>query len=265
MKIIRTLLFVLLLTATIACRENSGNESMVMDVAEMEAPVAKATTVTDPERKLIKNGRVEFETRNIEETHKNIVAAASRYQGYISSDEAYNYPGRNSNTIVVRIPANKFDSFLNDATAGVKKFDSKQINVKDVTEEFLDVEARLKTKKELEVRYLELLKKANNVSEMLEIERQIGQLRSDIESVEGRLKYLQNQVAMATLTITFYTVMPTQTAFGDKFGDGFKNGWDNLIWFFVGLTNIWPFILIAVVLIILFRRYRKKKKVKAGT
>lgn len=62
---------------------------------------------------------------------------------------------------------------LIDATKGVDKFDHKNIEVKDVTEEFLDVKARLKTKKELEDRYIDLLKKANNIKEILEIETRL--------------------------------------------------------------------------------------------
>jgi hypothetical protein len=103
------------------------------------------------------------------------------------------------------------------------------------------------------------LKKAKNVIEILEIEKQIGQLRSEIESIEGRLKYLQNQVSFSTLTMTFYEDLPNQTEFGQKFKNGFRNGWDNLILFFVVLTNIWPFILIGLGLVVGLRIYRRKK------
>ena len=127
-----------------------------------------------------------------------------------------------------------------------------------MTEEFLDVDARLKTKKELEIRYLDILKKASTVKEILDVERELGQLRSDIESIEGRLKYLNNQVSLATLTITIYQQLSTETQFGKKLKKGFKNGFDNLIWFFVYLTNIWPFILI-IILVLIFLHFRNKK------
>ena len=97
------------------------------------------------------------------------------------------------------------------------------------------------------------------VTEILDIEKQIGQLRSEIESIEGRLKYLQNRVSFSTLTMTFYESIPNETKFGQKFKNGFRNGWDNLIWFFVVLTNIWPFILIGLGLIVGIKIYRKRK------
>ena len=248
----------LLIALAISC--NSGGERPEMAVAgeKMAAP-AQPEQAADIERKLIKQGYVNFETDNMQATRDNVLNAVSRYKGYVSSDREYKSAGRISNTIVVRVPSDNFDDFLADATTGVEKFDNKEINVRDVTEEFLDVSARLKTKKELEARYLELIKQAKNVTEILEIEKQIGILRSEIESIEARLNYLNNQVSMATLNMTFYETIPERIAFGDKFKNGFRNGWDNLVWFFVAVVNIWPFVLLAILLILGIRFYRKKK------
>ena len=131
-----------------------------------------------------------------------------------------------------------------------------------MTEEFLDVEARLKNKKELEARYQEILKQAKNVKEILEIERELNTLRSDIESMEGRLKYLQNQVSLSSIQITYYKELTKRTAFGQKFAQGFRSGWTNLIWFLVGLVNIWPFLLLLGLGIFGLKRYLRNKKLK---
>ena len=212
------------------------------------------------ERKLIKEGRVDFETNDINSTRALIFESIEKYNGYASSDKEYKSTGRLSNTIIIRVPAKNFDLLLSDATKGVTKFDNKNIEVNDVTEEFLDIQAQLKTKKELEIRYLELLKRANSVTEMLEVEKQIGLLRSEIESVEGRLKYLESKVSLSTLTMSFYQTVPYENEFGKELKDGFINGWDNLILFFVFLTNIWPFILLVIGLIFGFRMWRKRRK-----
>lgn len=242
------------------CAPNQESSNMEMAAEKIAAPTTEQKTNETVERKLIKEGRVEFETDNLYTTRKTIFEAVNKYKGYVSSDQEFKSPGRKSNTVVIRIPADSFDNLLSEATKGVEKFDSKEINVKDVTEEFLDIQARLKTKKELEQRYIDLLKQAKNVIEILEIEKQIGELRSEIESIEGRLKYLQDRVSFSTLTMTFYETIPNETEFGQKFKNGFRSGWDNLIWFFVVLTNIWPFILIGLGFIIGIRLYRKRKK-----
>jgi hypothetical protein len=248
-----------ILLAIFGCAQNPDSASMEMADEEIVAPTTEQKTPESVERKLIKEGRVEFETDHINSTRKNIFEAVTNYKGYVSSDQEFKSPGRKSNTVIIRVPADSFDNLLSDATRGVEKFESKEINVKDVTEEFLDIQARLKTKKELEQRFIDLLKKAKTVAEIVEIEKQIGQLRSDIESIEGRLKYLQDRVSFSTLTMTFYESIPNETEFGQKFKNGFRNGWDNLIWLFVVLTNIWPFILIGFGLLIGIKIYRRRK------
>jgi hypothetical protein len=250
----------IILLAIFGCAQNSDTANIEMAKEEIVAPTTEQKTSETLDRKLIKEGRVEFETDNVNTTRKTIFEAVNKYKGYVSSDQEFKSTGRKSNTVIIRVPADKFDNLLSDATIGVEKFDSKEINVKDVTEEFLDIQARLKTKKELELRYIDLLKQAKNVIEILEIEKQIGQLRSDIESIEGRLKYLQDRVSFSTLTMTIYEIIPNETEFGQKFKNGFRNGWDNLIWFFVVLTNIWPFILIGLGLIFGIRFYSKRKQ-----
>ncbi|MCX2741010.1 DUF4349 domain-containing protein [Pontibacter anaerobius] len=248
----------LLLFAVCGCSdqvEHAGVERYEMVLP----PPPPERSVETTERKLIKEGTIEFETDDLNSTRQTIIKAVEKYKGYISSDQEFNSPERESNTIIARVPADSFDSFLKDATKGVERFNSKEIKVIDVTTEFLDVQARLKTKKELENRFLDLLKQAKSVTEMLEIEKQLGELRSDIESMEGRLKYLQNQVSYSTLTITFYKSIPYQTEFNHNYKNGFRNGWNNLIWFFVALINVWPFILIGVALLVALRVYRRKR------
>lgn len=212
------------------------------------------------ERKLIKKGFIEYQTDDLDEARKNVLEALEQFDGYLASDQSYTSSSRISLTLSVRVPAKHFDDFLSAATDGVERFDQKNINVEDVTEQFLDIQARLTTKKELEKRYLSLLQKANTVTEILEIEKNLGELRSDIESFEGRLKYLENQVALSTLNITIYETIPTPVNFAKQFKNGFRNGWDNLIWFFVGIVNIWPFVVLGILLVIGFRRWRRRRK-----
>lgn len=229
-----------------------------METEEMAALPIEQKSDEIIDRKLIKEGRVEFETDDLSTTRKAILKAVTKYKGFIASDQGFTSTDRNSNTIVIRVPADSFDNLLADATLGVEKFESRDIDVKDVTAEFLDIQARLKTKRELELRYLEILKQAKTVTEILEIEKQAGELRSEIESIEGRLNYLENKISLSTLTMVFYEYIPNRTEFGQKFKNGFENGWNNLIWFFVMLTHIWPFILIVIAVIAGIRIFGKR-------
>ncbi len=253
-----TVFFGLLISLTIlSCGQNS--EHSEISSLEIAVPTTEYKTAISVERKLIKEGNIEFQTHDLKATRKTIFEAVGQNKAYISSDLEYNTAVEKKNTLVIRVPAGNFDKLLKTVTTGIDKFDFKQITSRDVSEEFLDIEARLKTKKELETRYLGLLKQAKDVHEILEIEKEIGALRSDIESIEGRLKYLQDKISFSTLDMTFYESIPSQSEFGHQFKNGFKNGWDNLISFFVVLINIWPFILIGLGLIMGIRIYKRKK------
>lgn len=262
----------MLLLAMASCGgSDESNDSVagssVAKYQESEAPdnaVAEdkntSVEVSTVERKLIKQGDIEFETNDLGKTRNTILSAIKKYNGYLASEKVNNYDSEKSISLEVRIPSDDFDKFLSESTKGIKDFDKKDIEVRDVTEEFLDVQARLKTKKELENRYTELLKMAHNVTEILEIEREIGTLRADIESIEGRLNYLKNQVGYSTLNIRFYQKLDSDIGFGADVIDAFANGWAGLVMFVIVIINLWPFIIIVSGIIITLVFYRRKRR-----
>jgi hypothetical protein len=163
--------------------------------------------------------------------------------------------------LTIRVPADKFDLLLKKVSDSVDKLERKNIDLLDVTEEYIDIEVRVKTKKELHARYVELLKQATKVDEILNIEREIGNLQTEIESVEGRMKYLKDRISFSTLAVTYYHKTISAFGFSSKFVDGLKNGWNVFLWFIVGLSNLWVFILVAVAVIYLIRWRRKKREI----
>jgi len=225
-----------------------------------QAAVDRRDNVT-VERKLIKTGSVTFETLKLAATRKTVIDLVAQHNGYVARDNQYKSDDRISTTISVRLPARSFDVVLEGIAKGVEKFDAKNIHISDVTAQFLDVEARLKTKKALEAKYLEILKKAKTVREILDVERELGKLRGDIEATEGRLKYLQNQVVFPTLNITFYKkIAGNEIGFGSKLGEAFKQGFENVKALVVYILTIWPFMIILLLLIFYVRKRMKTSK-----
>ncbi len=217
------------------------------------------------ETKIIKSGNLRFQSDDLEVTYANIQTAVKKYNASIKNDSQANNDYQFSRTINIRIPNQHFDAFIADISKGVKYFDVKDISSQDVTEEYIDVASRIKTKKVLEARYLELLKKANKVSEMLEIEGQLSEIREEIEAKEGRLRYLQNKVAMSTLDIEFYKPVAqgrkATVSYGGRIGNAVVSGFNGISNFFIGLLENWPVIVTLVVLIFLIRkRFKRKNK-----
>ena len=247
--------------------ENEGVYKADAAVAvDSAAAAVEEPSATEPAeaitQKIIKNANLRFESSDLQETYATILTATKKYKATIQNDsEGKNYSSIYRN-ITVRIPAENFDNFINEISKGITYFDQKDISSQDVTEEYIDVASRIKTKKALEERYLNLLSKANKVSEMLEVESQLSAIREEIEAKEGRLKYLQNRVALSTINIEFYKPLAQESgatvSYGTKIWNAIKSGFNSISNFFIGLLEIWPIILILVALFYFIRKRIKK-------
>lgn len=215
------------------------------------------------EQKIIKTGDIKFESNDLDATYKQITTAVKSHKAIVQNDTEGTEYGSVFRKLIVRVPSKSFDLFLNDISKGVSYFDSKEISSQDVTEEYIDIDARLKAKKVLEARYLELLKKANKVSEMLEIEAQLSAIREEIEAKEGQLRYMQSQISMSTITIEFYKKVAVEggatISYASKIWNAITSGFNGFSSFFIGLLSIWPFLIILVVVIYYIRKRFKKK------
>ena len=212
------------------------------------------------EQKLIKNGSVHFETKSVTESQKEITNLVKQYNGYLSDQQQNDYNDRVSYTVQARLPSANFDDFFQSVVDHAHRIESQNITVEDVTQEFIDVESRIKTKKELEQRYTQLLTKADSVEDILKIEREIGALRSDIESMEGRLQYLKDQTRYSTIDISFYQTNTKDFGFFSKFTQAFATGWQALLSFIIGLVTLWPFFIIIGLIIYLLRKFKVFKR-----
>ncbi len=268
MKIVSTLLllFVLGCSNGSSHKNYEGDSSMgYMDVTE-EIPITQQFAPPPPpeqEQKIIKTARLVFETQDVEATHKKILQLASQYKSLVQSDNSGKDYNRIYKNLTVRIPTENFQPFIDGISEGVDYFDQRDISRQDVSEEFVDLEARLKAKRVLEERYLELLKKANKVEEMLQIERELSNIREEIEAKQGRLQYLQNQVSMSTVNIEFYkTTAETgiTQSYGQKMKNAFQGGWNGISVFFLGVLYLWPLFLFAIIIIVIIRIFLKRRK-----
>lgn len=259
MKIIIGLFSVLSFFLFDACGGDSTSQSSTESVSMVSKSAQQKTANEKVEhvenRQLIKRGRIRFQTNSIKKTKATISKAIQEHSAYVSKENQHQSGDNTEYSIELRVPAAQFDSLLKAISATAKKVDYQNIDVDDVTEEFIDVESRIKTKKELEERYKGLLPKAKNVEEILRIERELGTLRSDIESFEGRLNYLKNQVSLSTLNVVFYENTTSDFNFFGKIGRSFQMGWKAFLSFIVGLVSLWPFILFGLLLFVLIRKF----------
>ncbi len=211
------------------------------------------------ERRLVKEGSVGFQTDSITETTPKIRQMITQYKGFISREDAYNYTGSRSFTLIARIPVDSFDKFIEELEHIAGSFDSRSIGVKDITAQFVDSEARLKAKKEIEKNYLAILEKAKTINETLAVQKLLGEIRGEIESVEGQLKLMQDQTAYSTLTISYYEQKESVFSFVRNIVNALKDGWVGFLQVLIAAAYAWVFIVIVATFLI-FRKLRKNRK-----
>lgn len=211
-------------------------------------------------RKLIRSGDVKFETKNINKTEAEIKWAVHKLGGFISFEQQTRNEWSVRTDIEIRMPSSVFEEMLDSVCSGAYIIDQKNIKVQDVTEQYVDTEARIATRKLVEQKYIEHLAKAKEIEDVLTIETKIGQIREEIESAEKRLRRLKDQVALSTLHIEFYEQIKEQdNKSTNQFGKALKSGWKGLENFLVVITTIWPIVLIGIIVMAVIKTYMRKK------
>ncbi|MCH7412256.1 DUF4349 domain-containing protein [Belliella sp. R4-6] len=216
-------------------------------------------------RKFIKTGGIEFESEDIDNDFDKIRKILPKYNAYIESENLVNNHRQKTVTIIVRVPLDAYDTIYNQLTKIGLKVDNVYSNIEDVTSRYSDLDAKIENKKLLEVRYRELLLKAVNIKDMLEIERSMNDLRSEIDMFESRFKLLKQQIRFSTINIRFYENLPAKNfdQNGGKFLPSIRTAiMDGLVLlqnFIVFLFKLWPFVLLALVGFFFWKRIRKVK------
>jgi len=216
--------------------------------------------------KIIKSATAKYKVDNVKLATAEIKKIALRYQAYISDQRFQNNLYQIENRFTVKVPQEHFDTMM-DSIAGVVSFiEYENITTKDVTEEYVDLQSRLKTKLEVKARYEEVLRRnAKTVEDILLTEEKLRVIQEEIESAQGRLKYLTSKVAYSTIQIDLYETVeyvdePTSytKTFGDKSKNGFSFGWNIVEAIVLFLIHVWPLLLGGIALVV-FLRMRNKK------
>jgi hypothetical protein len=218
------------------------------------------------DKKIIKDARVGLKVENYDSYRLKLDSVINSLNGYISNDNQDKNDYNIKCNLSIRMQAENFEKFLQYLENGDAKLLYKNVSARDVTEEFIDIEARLKTKKEVEKRYIQLLGKAHSIKDILEIEEKLRVIREEIEAKEGRLKYLKNQVAYSTIYLQItqeleYKYEPVkEKSFFQRLWKSIDKGWKGFITFLLFLFRIWPVILIGIAIFYYIRRIRRKKR-----
>ncbi|OAQ39190.1 hypothetical protein A5893_11020 [Pedobacter psychrophilus] len=229
---------------------------------EDNSPPIKVNQVETKNKKIIKDGSLSIKSKNIGESKKNIDAVLKTMNAYYETENLQNDNNQASYDLKIRIPSVNFEKLISAIEKGNDEVLNKNIQARDVTEEFVDLTSRLESKQAYLIRYKALLSKASTIKDILEIEEKIRVIQEEIESAQGRLKYLKDQVSFSSLSVNLfqekeYVYKPNgEDSFLERFKKSVANGWEAVVGFLLLLISVWPFLILIVIGVYLFKRYR---------
>lgn len=214
------------------------------------------------EPQVIVTSYVSLEVEVFQKAADEVGSIAEKYGGYVANSFVQKIGERKIGYVTVRIPEDKFGEAMKEIET-IGTLLEQNVSLEDVTEQYIDVRARLDTLKQQEARYLEILKIATTVEDILKVETQLERIRGEIESLQGTLNYMENRISLSTIEVQLSE--PEKAVHESRLGDAF----DRSIEAFLSATRgiiiflgfFIPITLFLTVLVLLgFFLYRKMLK-----
>lgn len=267
----------LLLSLCLGC--NSGKSRLNVDVADAKAPLnsgavaADSTAVAadneyeqpkqnighqkpaaanpDWDKKIIKTADLHLEVKNFATFTRRLREAVRNSGGYIAQEEQSQTSYEISNTVTIKVPVAQFEELLAQMPSDSDRLEDKKITSQDVTGEVIDTKSRLETKKEVRQRYLELLRQAHSMKDILEVQGEINGIQEEMDQASGRIAWLGHSAAYSTINMKFAQVLnpgapkDSSPSFVQRLKDAIADGWEGLSNFLITLLHAWPLLIFA--------------------
>jgi len=236
--------------------------------AEMPAGTAYAETPMT-EQKVIKTAYMEIEIPkgSFDNNFFHIIQIAQKNGGYVSDTQSYSDALGNmtGGYITIRVPSERFDAVI-DELKDIGTIKSTQISGVDVTQEFVDLESRLKNFEEQEKVLLDLMEQSKTVTDSIEVQRELSYVQGEIEVIKGRMRYLESMVSFSTIDVRLFEPEPIETqGFLHAIRRGLRGAislLNGLVFFLIAASPV--FVLIVVIIIIIWLSLRARHRRRAA-
>ncbi len=182
--------------------------------------------------------------------------------GYIAQEQLSQNAGEIDNTVTIKVPVDRFESLMGEMPGDSDKLEEKKIASEDVTMELVDTKSHLQTKKEVRERYLELLKQAHNMKDIIAIQNEIDGIQQEMDEATGRIAWLGHSSTYSTINLRFYQVLDERIreepapGFAHRLQDAIRDGWTGLSSLLLELISVWPLWLALGFAVVWFRKWR---------
>ena len=297
-KYLSLLLSLALLAALLTGCGSAGKSAVSYDSGMVEYAVSDEAAMAPAEGAAMKNSAADTGSTQLPQNRKWIVTVnltaetddldalrsaldekIAALNGYVEDQSVYNGSiydsGRRyrSANLTVRIPADSIDAFLQDV-GGLANIVRQNKSIEDVTLSYVATESRLKALETEEARLLELLSQAETMTDLLEIEARLSEVRSELENYASQKRLYDNQIDYATIYIAIEEVQeytPTEEpSLWERIRDGFKDNLESvgeglldvLVWFIVSIPTLVVLAVVVLILVLIVRRIRHRRKAK---
>lgn len=194
-------------------------------------------------RLIIKMGELNIVVKNVVESAKKIIKYAQKKGGWIVKSDITEAEELPKATVTVRVPVESFDETMTYIRGLATKVNYEKSEGQDVTEEYVDLQSQLRNLEATEKQFLEIMKKAKTIDEILRVQSEVKKIRGEIERTKGRMLYLKRSAKMATITVNLALseeLLPIPPA--EKWRPGYvvKRAWK-------GVVGVWRNISYAVI------------------
>jgi hypothetical protein len=165
--------------------------------------VETSTDLPEADKKIIKNGNLSLKVDNADKAGASVAKIAKDNGGEVASSN-FRQSGTNvkSGNITVKVPVANFEKTFADLKKVASLVLTESTSGNDVTEQYVDLQAQLKNKQTEEEAFTRIMAQAQKIDDILAVQTQLSRVRGQIEQLQGRIKYLQSQTDMSTITVS---------------------------------------------------------------
>lgn len=242
----------------------NGNFEMESPRTAEPPPPPGSESNQNTNRKIIYTGSIRMQVDSLNLAMAQVTELVNKTGGFISNQHITNDHYEKEAKLIIRLPVEGFQPAMNSVTQLAKFVNSQNLDSRDVSAQWIDLESRLKTKRDVRDRYIEVLRKrAAKVEDILAAEEKIRVITEEIEAKEGQLRYLRDQVSLSTLELTMYQTQEYRSepvtyrkGFGQKIIDSLSGGFIFIQELFLFALSIWPLYLLIPILVWVYRKWK---------
>ena len=231
----------------------------------MQIVVRHNNNDVDWDKKIIKTANIKLQLDDYKKFNASVHSSVKQFGAYVAGEKQEQSDYKIENSLIIKVPVAQFDELVNSFSGDGIKVVEKNISSEDVTSQMMDTKARMQAKIAVRDKYLELLKQAKNMNEILQVQNEINYMQENIEAANSRVNYLQHASTYSTINLSYYQYINGSTGdeeipdFFTKLTRAFSTGTSFIVNLVLFIISIWPLIIGGIVFWLYLKKFRLKK------